>query len=565
MATAVGERTGKTGKTGTGPGAEGQGTGLRRDVGRVALMFTSVGSVIGSGWLLGALNATQVAGPAAIISWVVGAAAIMLLALICAELGGMHAVNGGIARFPHYAFGSLVGFGMGWVYWLASVTLAPVETEAALQYGDKWVNEAFGFHLVHASGSQVVLTAAGYGVAALLMLIFTVINLWGVSRLRDANTAIVWWKIAIPVLTVIVLVVTAFSSSNFSAGNGFAPAGVKGILTAMASGGVVFAYLGFEQAIQFGGESRNPQRNIPFAVIGAMVIGAIVYIALEFAFLGALGPHAAAHGWAHLSFANKFGPFAALASGLGLGWLAVLLYIDAFISPAGTGLIYTGSSARVSYALGRNGYIPEAFGKLDKRGVPWLSIVFAFAVGMIVFLPFPGWQKLVAFVTSTSVIIYAAQCLSMAAMRRQLPDHARPYRLPAAGVLVPLGFVIANVIVLFAGWTTDWKLFAAIGIGLVLLAVSQLSRPREQRVRLDWAASIWMWPWLLGLMALSYLSSFEGGQNDLHFGVDMAVTAVFSLGIYFFALSRRLSEEQVRERLQSGADELEEEPVTAAG
>jgi amino acid transporter len=91
-------------------------TGLRRDVGRIALMFTSVGSVIGSGWLLGALNATQVAGPAAIISWVIGAVAVMLLALVHAELGGMHHVNGGIARFPHYAFGSLVGFGMGWIY-----------------------------------------------------------------------------------------------------------------------------------------------------------------------------------------------------------------------------------------------------------------------------------------------------------------------------------------------------------------------------------------------------------------------------------------------------------------
>ena len=94
--------------------------GLRRDVGRIGLLFTSVGSVIGSGWLLGALNATQIAGPAAIISWGIGAVAILLLALIHAELGGMHHVNGGVARFPHYAFGSLVGFGMGWVYWLGS-------------------------------------------------------------------------------------------------------------------------------------------------------------------------------------------------------------------------------------------------------------------------------------------------------------------------------------------------------------------------------------------------------------------------------------------------------------
>src|ERR1700749_1832606 len=106
------------------PSASAQEAGrLHRDIGRVALMFTSVGSGVGSRGLVGALNATQIAGPAAIVSWVVGAAAVMLIALIHAELGGMHNVNGGIARFPHYAFGSLVGFGMGWIYWLGSVTL----------------------------------------------------------------------------------------------------------------------------------------------------------------------------------------------------------------------------------------------------------------------------------------------------------------------------------------------------------------------------------------------------------------------------------------------------------
>ncbi|MFZ0040194.1 MAG: APC family permease, partial [Solirubrobacteraceae bacterium] len=189
MSTAVGE----AGRQSTGTAA---GSGLHRDFGRIALLFTSVGSVIGSGWLLGALNATTAAGPAAIISWVAGAIAVMLLALVCAELGGMHPVNGGIARFPHYAFGSLVGFGMGWIYWLGSVTLAPVETEAALQYGDHWTNKWFGFHVVHMSGGQTVLTGAGYIVGAALMAVFVLINLWGAKRLSESNTAVVWWKIA---------------------------------------------------------------------------------------------------------------------------------------------------------------------------------------------------------------------------------------------------------------------------------------------------------------------------------------------------------------------------------
>ncbi len=162
------------------------------------------------------------------------------------------------------------------------------------------------------------------------------------------------------------------------------------------------------------------------------------------------------------------------------------------------------------------------------------------------------------------MIIYAAQCLSMAAMRHQFPDHPRPFRLPGAAVLVPLGFVISNEIVIFAGWTTDWKLFAAIGIGLVLLAVSQLTRRREDRVKLDWHSSMWMWPWLVGLMVLCYVSSFEGGKNYLHFGVDMAVTAVFAVAIYYFALHLRLSPEEARERLDSTADDHDDDELVAA-
>ena len=298
------------------------GACLRRDVGRTALLFTSVGSVIGSGWLLGAMNATQIGGPAAIISWVVGAVAIMLLALIHAELGGMHPVNGGMVRFPHYAFGSLVGFGMGWIYYLGSVTLAPVETEAAIQYADKWIHEAFGFHVMHLSDTNVILNGPGY------------------AGRRRAHAPLhrgqpVGCRPPEPRQHRDRLLEDprpradrggphhhAVQDLELHRGQRVRAAGVKGILSAIATGGVVFAYLGFEQAIQFGGETRNPKRNIPFAVVGSMLIGAVVYILLEVAFLGALNPHAAAHGWAKLSF-NQFGPFAAIATALGLGWLRV--------------------------------------------------------------------------------------------------------------------------------------------------------------------------------------------------------------------------------------------------
>src|SRR5919206_3636394 len=83
------------------PQATTESGGLRRDVGLIGLMWASVGSIIGSGWLYGAEKAVVVAGPAAIISWVIGAVAIVLLALVHAELGGMFPVAGGPAPYPH--------------------------------------------------------------------------------------------------------------------------------------------------------------------------------------------------------------------------------------------------------------------------------------------------------------------------------------------------------------------------------------------------------------------------------------------------------------------------------
>jgi amino acid transporter len=85
-----------------------------------------------------------------------------------------------------------------------------------------------------------------------------------------------------------------------------------------------------------------------------------------------------------------FGPYATLATAAGLGWLTTLLIIDAVISPAGTGLVYFGTSSRLSYGPGRNGYFPPAISRISKRGVPFVSICISFVVGMLVFLPFPS-------------------------------------------------------------------------------------------------------------------------------------------------------------------------------
>jgi amino acid transporter len=522
---------------------------LRRDVNLLGLMFVSVGSIIGSGWLFGALYAAQEAGPAALVSWGLGAVFMMVLALIHAELGGAFPVAAGTTRFPHYSHGAVLGFSAGWLWWLGAVTVAPIEVEAALQYFTHYVS-----WLTTTSAGSTVLTAQGYGVAVVLMFLFSLVNALGVRRLAETNTTIVLWKIAIPVLAIVALLIARFHGANFSAHGGFAPYGFRGIFSAVSAGGVIFALQGFEQAVQIGGESANPKRNIPLAVIGAMVLGIVVYVLLQVAFLGALHPGDLSHGWSKLAFEGLAGPFAGLASAVGLAWLAVLLYIDAAVSPGGTGLLYTGTSSRVAYALSRGRFVPRFIGRISDRGVPLVAITLSFVVGCIVFLPFPGWQKLVGFITSASALVYGTAPLALAALRRQLPELERPFRLPLAEVVAPVGFVVANLIVYWSGWPVVWRVLVAIGIGYLVLGTYRAFGDTTDVQRLELRPAAWLVPYLAGLAVISKLGQYEG-TGTIPFWWDLGVAAVFSVAIYALALALRLPADRTRWWVDELADE----------
>src|SRR5204863_2786011 len=112
--------------------------------------------------------------------------------------------------------------------------------------------------------------------------------------------------------------------------------------------------------------------------------------------------------------------------------------------------------------MSRHNYLHPAFSRVSKRGVPFLAIVFTFLCGMIVFLPFPGWQQLVAFVADATVLAYATAPLALGALRRQDPDRERPFRLPGGAVTAAVAFVVATEVLLFSGWAVVWKLIVAI-------------------------------------------------------------------------------------------------------
>jgi amino acid transporter len=524
----------------------------------MGLIWVSEGSIIGSGWLLGALYATEYAGPAAVFSWIIASVIVMILALVHAELGGMFPVAGGTTRFPHYAYGSLAGFAFGWYSWLQAAAVAPIEVEATLTYAASYA------HWMTDPTTGVLTFPAGFLLAVGLMAVFCFINFQGIKMMSNINTYATWWKVIVPIAALIIIFIARFHGANFTADGGFAPFGLKGILDATAAGGVVFALLGFEQAVQLGAESSNPQRDIPRAVIGAMIIGIIIYLALQFVFIGALKPDNLAHGWPGLTFSGGItGPYAGLATGVGLGWLATVLYIDAIISPSGTGLIYVTTTSRISYGLSRNGYIPTFFEQLTQgTGVPWGSIVVAFVAGVFFFLPFPSWQSLVGLITSASVLMYAGAPLAFGALRLQLPDQVRPFRLAGGKVLAPLSFIGANFIIYWTGWNEDWKLFCLIALGFAILWASMTFGDNPNKPKLDWRSAQWLWPYIIGMAIISYLGQFNEpyllpnhptlfNLPHIPFFWDLGVVAVFSLVIYYWALSVRLPVSKVKEYIST--------------
>ena len=526
------------------PAAHGGRPGLRREVGFVGLIWASEGSIIGSGWLFGAQKALGVAGPAAIISWGIGSVAILILALVHAELGGMYPVSGGTARFPHYAFGGAAGASFGWFSWLQAATVAPIEVLAMITYGQHY-SWARGWLKI--KGGQDILTGSGIAVAVGLMAVLTAVNFLSIRLLARTNSVATWWKVGIPLLTIFALAIVQFHGSNFTAADGFNPYGAKGILSAVSTSGIIFALLGFEQADQLAGESANPKRDIPRAVIGSIVIGAAIYILLQVAFLAALPASQIQGTWTTAAFNTLTGPFAQVASLLSLGWLAAILYLDAVISPAGTGLIYITGSSRVSYGLSRNGYVPSAFETTSRNGVPWVGLIAAFVTGCVCFLPFPSWQSLVGLITSASVLMYAGAPLSFGVFRSRLPNAERPYRTPGGTWLSPLAFAVANLLILWSGWTTDWKLGVAILIGYVILIANRVFKMNPITPQLDLRAAQWLPVYLVGMGLIVYASDF-GPLKHPWFPLwwDMLVVAGFSLVIYYWAMAVALPAGQIQ-------------------
>lgn len=514
---------------------------LHRTISPVALLFSSVSAILGSGWLFSAYYTSELAGPAAIIAWLIGGVAVMFIAFIYAETSALLPLTGSSTRIPQFTHGTVVSFIFGWLIWLAYVSLVPAEVQAVIQY----INYYYP-NLTFATGA---LTRHGYIAAIFLMLVISAINVYSLRWLIRCNNILTIMKIVIPLLISVVILAAFFSKQHVfhPANQSFMPFGYHGVFAAIASGGIVFAFNGFKQACEMAGEAKNPFKTVPMAIIGSVALCLLIYLLLQSAFLASLNSKNLADGWHQLVLGTGTSPFADIAHQDKLSkTLLGLLYLGAIIGPLAAALMYAGSASRSLYGQSKNGYLPLFLQKLSTHETPYLAIIANFIFGMLLFAPLPGWDAIVSFLTSLMAITYAVAPICLLALRQQLPELDRPFKLPFATVWSTIAFYICTLFAYWSGWTVISKLGFALVIGVIVLFGYALFTERGKKIVFHWKASIWIWPYFTGLILFSYFGNFGNGRNIIPFGWDFVFIGIFCVFIVYLAIKFKLSPEMTR-------------------
>ncbi|MDP3270091.1 MAG: APC family permease [Legionella sp.] len=499
---------------------------LKRDISTTNILVASAGGMIGSGWLFSPYISAQLAGSNALISWVLAALFMLFIALPLCELGTMFPVSGGMSNYPTFTHGQEVGFLFAWTSWLSYVVMTPIEIQAILQYSSHFFPA-----LIIDDPASLKLSGYGYVVAMGIMFFVVILNSYGIKMLAECNKYASIIKFILPSIAIVTLLYSAPNMNNISI-HLTDKESWAGIFTALSTGGIAFAFTGFQNGLILAGEVKNPQRNIPIAILGAVLIGFVLYFMLQLSFLAAIPQKFLTNGWSALNYPGDNGPLVGLTLLLGLGVVAALLMFDAAFSPFGTTLVYTAATSRIIYGMALNHHLPQVFLKVNRHKIPYVTLYVNLVVGMLSFLPFPGWQKLVAFLSSASILSYSIGPICLLAMRKLQPATHRPFKLWSSLFFCHLAFYICNLMLYWCGFSILWKLDVALMIGLCVYIIYHRTSLLVPNYPLYWFIF-----YMLALLTISYFGSF-GGIGVLSFPLDLAL--LFPISVLVLSLSQSL-------------------------
>jgi amino acid transporter len=508
---------------------------FKKDLGFYSILTMSLGTVIGSGWLLLPSVVASYAGPASIFSWVFAGLIMLVVAVVYAELGAAWPAPGAVAEYPYLSHGSFTGHLSGWAAFISYAIIPPAEAVAVTRYA--------GTALPALVTPDSHLTGAGMGLAIAILALLGLINYVGVKYLGIFQSWVTSLKYIPIILFVIIVGLFAFHPENLSAFGGFAPHGTSGFMLGTAA--TVFALLGFRQALDFGAEAKNPGRDLPLALILTLVIAMVTYALVSLVFVGgidwsALGAHGVKNGgWASLQ--SLPAPVYNVTVAAGFGVLAWLIFADGLVSPNGPNITNVGSVPRVAYTMANNGSMPGVFLRLHPRfGTPGPGLLLAFFLEIIFLLiSAGGYGELISIISVAFMVAFVMGPCSFTVLRHIAPDLPRPFRLKAGRLLAPLAFVLASLLLFWSKWPLTGETLAILFIGvLIYIGYGLKGTVKLGSIRYGY----WIVAYLFAMALISYLGDTHfGGIDVLPFGWDILAVVVVALILYFWGVRQGIA------------------------
>ncbi|MDK2832691.1 MAG: hypothetical protein PWQ75_2443 [Methanolobus sp.] len=409
---------------------------LSRDLTLFDITMIGIAGMIGAGIFALTGIATGIAGPAVLLAFLLNGIVATFTGLAYAELGSAIPEAGGSYLWVKEGIGNHFGFLAGWVDWAAHTIACSLY---AVTFGAFF--SEFVIHFLNYEGiSQATLmTVSAFGIVTLM----AYLNYLGAKESGRIGGLVTLFKVAILVVFAGFGIYRTFLTPDWSvaflANPSFLPNGVGGLLVAM---GLTFiAFEGYEIIAQSGEEVKNPEKNIPRAVLLSLWVAVIVYIMVAFALIGAIkvdGPS-----WIYLGELGEFSMIRVADQIMAFG--SILIIAGGFVSTISAMNATVYSSSRVAFALGRMGYLPEALSRInEKRRTPHYAILFSyFIIATMTFAPIETVASaanimfLILFILVNSVLII---------LRFRRPDLKRAFKMPFAPYLPVIAIIVQLVI-----------------------------------------------------------------------------------------------------------------------
>ncbi|MDI9916332.1 amino acid permease [Rhodococcus sp. IEGM 1379] len=397
-------------------GADTEGGELTRSIGLVQLSMFGIGATIGTGIFFVLSQAVPVAGPAVIISFIVAGVVAGLTAICYAELAGAVPASGSSYSYAYTTLGELPAMAVGACLLLEYGVSAAAVSVGWSQYLNQLLGNLFGFRIPEALSQAPEQGGIINLPAVILVGLCGVLLIRGASESAKANAIMVSIKLGI-LLLFIVVGIAGWNSNHFA---DFAPFGFSGVMS--AAGIIFFSYIGLDAVSTAGEEVKNPRRNLPLAILIALVAVTAVYVAVVVVAIGAQSSD---------EFEGQEAGLAAILEDVtGSTWPGTLLAAGAVVSICSVTLVVIYGQTRILFAMSRDGMIPSVFHKVNPRTLTPVpnTIIVCIVISILAgFIPISFLAEMTSIGTLVAFLVVS---VGVILLRRSDPDLPRSFKVP---------------------------------------------------------------------------------------------------------------------------------------